>query len=263
MSIVSNNNFIYSFSQILTQGSKTITNFNSFLNNNSNITTLGFSNTNLATVINSNLSLTAPITLKYYWAPSGNLSKTLAYAFIIDNSVYFMIISQNSTDSKYYIKQNLNLSYTGTLSTNKSFFTNSFIALLSATYNSTSTNTLTVYNKNSYTINLTNLNLYLGTTNYYSNTTLKTATNPASITINKNSTNITLVPSGNKYNLNSITLDAGDSLSIILNVATSTTLINTWGSTNSSILIIDLIGLLYVPVTYNSGLGLNLSLGLR
>jgi len=260
MSIVSNNNFIYSFSQILTQGSKTITNFNSFLNNNSNITTLGFSNTNLATVINSNLSLTAPINLKYYWAPSGNLSKTLAYAFIIDNSVYFMIISQNSTDSKYYIKQNLNLSSTGTLSTNKSFFTNSFIALLSATYNSTSTNTLTVYNKNNYPINLTNLNLYLGTTNNYNSTTLKTATNPASITINKNSTNITLVPSGNKYNLNSITLDAGDSLSIILNVATSTTLINTWGSTNSSILLIDLIGLLYVPVTYNSGLGLNLSL---
>ena len=254
--IVSNSNFIYSF----TSGTVVkFSNFNSFLDYNYDITTtLGYTynNTNLATVINIDSPLTNSITSTTIkrWAPSGILYKNITYYFFIE-ALYN--IKTTLLNSKYYINSKLYLGTT-TSPTSKNFFTDSFIALVSATYSNSSVSTLTVYNKNSYTIDLTNLNLYLGTTSSKENST----TNAASITIKKNTNNITtnLTKNGNKYNLNAITLDEGDALTITLNVTTDKALTTFWGTGNSSILLIDLIGLLYIPVTYNSGLGLNLNL---
>jgi hypothetical protein len=260
-------NFLYSYSS---GTGKNFNNFNSFLNNNYNITdsvdySYAYNNLNLATVIDINSSLTPsiPFTTRiinnkpvysYYWAPSSNLNKSSILYYFYTDALYY--IKTKTINSNLYINPKL---YLGLSESNKSFFTDSFIALISAPYNNNSVSSVTLNNKNNYPITLTNLNLYAGTTSNKSNA----STDPASISIKKNNEPISLAKTGNKYNLNSVTLNATESLIITLSVATSTTLINTWISTNSSILLIDLIGLLYTPVTYiastDIGLKLNLS----
>lgn len=260
-------NFLYSYSS---EFGYNFNNFNSFLNNNYNITnSVGYSylynNQNLATVIDINSSLTPSIlstskiinkkpVFSYYWAPSSNLNKSTILYYFYTDALYY--IKTKTINSKLYINPKL---YLGLGEINKRFFTDSFIALLSDAYNNNSVSSITLYNKNNYPITLTNLNLYVGTTSYKSNA----LTDPASISIKKNNEPISLVKTGNKYNLNSVTLDATESLILTLSVTTSQPLINDWLSTNSSILLIDLIGLLYTPVTYiastDIGLKLNLS----
>jgi len=235
-------------------------NFNFFQKYNTNLSpSLRFNNLNFAIVINSNEVLTN-ILSGSFWSPSGFLnagSSTKSYGFQVGNSIYIILIKNN------YIQPNLYLRYITSVTTTP-IFTKSFIALFSSNYSLKSTassmNNIIINNKNSYSITLNNFKFYLGSTS-----TSSFVTNPAKVLITNNG--IFLPINSQKYlltlNTDTITLEPGKNLNIILNYSYNIEGLN-YGLTHSSILLIDLIGLLYRPVTYyklnNIEIGLILSL---